>query len=123
VTYSGWHLTDNSRNELLKLVRPTRPRVYAHHVTYELGDNPTPPQAGDIRVVGTVDRLGVQALVVTVDGATHAPDGRLYHCTWSLDVDKSPKDSNTVLGMGWVPTLVSLRVDTEPFVHPQLLPG
>jgi protein PhnA len=63
----------------------------ASHVTRTVeaspGD-PLPPAIHHARVVGHIDDpMGVEALVVALDGSTARPDGGTWHITWSLADD------------------------------------
>jgi len=53
---------------------------------------------GPIKVVGYVDDgEGLEALVVSVNGSTERPDGKIYHITWSLNEGRKPVESNDLL--------------------------
>ena len=55
------------------------------------------------QAVGRVDdRRGVEALVVSLEGATDRPDGSTYHITWSLGDGRRARESNDVIrNCGW----------------------
>ena len=103
----GWLLDKMARQELLSLFPPVYPDVIAHHVTLQAkapASMPLPSaRAGEI--VGQADDgLGVQALVVSIEGTTDRPGGGTYHITWSLDRSqgRKPVDSNAVITeRGW----------------------
>jgi len=99
--YTAHVLDEESRMMLLMKYPPKYSKVIAHHVTLEFGvpsDTP-PPNYADVKLMGYTDSGdGLEALVVSVNGSTKRPDGKIYHITWSLDPDKySPKDSNDLL--------------------------
>lgn len=101
----GWLLDEGDRTALLARFPPRWPDVIAHHVTLAaLVTDPLPP-APQAEVVGWVDDgIGLQALVVALDGTTDRPDGSTYHITWSLDraAGRTAKQSNDVLAeRGW----------------------
>jgi hypothetical protein len=76
------------------------------------------PTATQAQVVGTVDDLmGVQALVLMIDGSTSRPDGSVYHITWSLGPGRKPVDSNKVIAhQGYKPVSpVAIEMDPQFF--------
>jgi hypothetical protein len=97
--YRGWKLLN--REELLEVFEPRFERVVAHHITLDLkGGIPEPVTA---RVVGYAsDDIGLEALVVSVDGTTVRPDGSIFHITWSLGSGYRPVDSKRIVKQGWV---------------------
>lgn len=99
--YSAYTIDTKVRPWLLSIIRPTRENVVAHHVTYYFGKNTLPPKA-KLEIVGVADADGAQALIVRVDGSIHRPDGKIFHCTWSLDDGVSASHSNDVIAnAGW----------------------
>jgi hypothetical protein len=102
--YSCYLLTEADREQLLAAFPPEFPDLIAHHITYEFGvskNSPPPPAAESVMVVGrAIDPvMGVEALVVEIDGTTLRPDGRAYHITWSLDREQGarPAHSNALI--------------------------
>ncbi|WP_150292594.1 hypothetical protein [Sphingobium estronivorans] len=99
---TGWKVDPADRTRLLELFPPAWPDVIADHVTLDAGATertPLPP-ASVGKIVGHVDDgLGLQVLVVAVDGTTDRPDGSTYHISWSLDRarDCKPVESNEVI--------------------------
>jgi hypothetical protein len=104
----GWELPAAERAKLRQIF----PATYAvdpaiqHHITLALGareDAPLPSATHGLVVGVADDGLGVQALVVSIDGTTVRPDGQTYHITWSLNraLGRKPSDSNRVLQRGW----------------------
>lgn len=104
----GWELPTADRNKL----RVRFPAAYAvdpaiqHHVTLATGvaeSTPLPTETRGIVVGIADDNLGVQALVVKIDGTTTRPDGGTFHITWSLDreIGRKPVESNRVIARGW----------------------
>jgi hypothetical protein len=60
--------------------------------------------------------MGVEALVVALDGSTARPDGGTWHITWSLADDRAARDSNAALAQGaWKPRDGG-RIDLIPAV-------
>jgi hypothetical protein len=65
------------------------------------------------------DDLGVEALIVEVDGTTDRPDGSTYHITWSLAEGREAIESNSVIArLGWQRVEPAIRVE----LHPQRFP-
>ena len=99
----GWKLDRGEREELLKAHPPAYKKVVADHVTLKVDPKaPLPPRVKAAIVGSTDDQEGVQAMVVTIDGATDRPDGSTYHITWSLGDGRRAVESNDVLKeRGW----------------------
>ena len=99
----GWKLDRGEREELLKAHPPAYEKVVADHVTLKVDPKaPLPPRVKAAIVGSTDDQEGVQAMVVTIDGATDRPDGSTYHITWSLGDGRRAVESNDVLKeRGW----------------------
>jgi len=99
--YTAYVLTDETREALLELYPPKYEKVIAEHITVDGGakKDATLPEPAWLKVIGEADSNdGLQALVVSVDGAYRRPDGKVYHITWSLDPDKyKPVDSNELI--------------------------
>lgn len=122
MAYSCWCLTEYQKDMLMRIFSPAYPDVIAHHVTCEIGsqDSLEVPEPAKIEIIGVADDgVGVQALVVTVNGNTERPNGGIYHITWSIDraAGRTPKDSNTVISKnGWTPLVLTTSVETHPKV-------
>ena len=101
---TGWTLDPREREALLKQFPPKFANVVAHHVTLatDAEQEPLPPEVRS-GIVGRVDDgAGVEAMVVTIDGATDRPDGSTFHITWSLAEGRSARESNDVIkARGW----------------------
>lgn len=100
--FSSFVFSDNlEREKLLKMFPPRFSDVFAHHVTIafgvpDLGDIPK----ANIAIVGySTDGIGIEALVVSVNGTIYRDDGKIYHITWSLNKRDGyrPKDSNILI--------------------------
>lgn len=100
----GWTLHEQERADLLKLYPPLYANAVAHHVTLfteaEGRDLPGPVRA---EIVGRADDgVGVEAMVVTINGDIARPDGSTFHITWSLGDGRRARESNDVLrARGW----------------------
>ncbi len=100
----GWMLDERERIKLLEQYPPRYEKVVAHHVTLatEAQDRDLPGPVRAAIVGRTDDGLGVQAMVVTIDGDTARPDGSTFHITWSLGAARRARESNDVLEeRGW----------------------
>lgn len=104
--YTGWTISDDERANLLAILPPSYPDVLAHHITHTFpATKETPlPVETTAEIIGVADNgVGVQALVVSINGTTERPDGKIFHLTWSLDRASGfrPNDSNKVILDGW----------------------
>lgn len=101
----GWLLDDADRRRVLERVAPRYAQLVAHHVTLkpDAATTEKAPPVSDAEVVGVADDgVGVQALVVRLDGRTSRPDGGVYHITWSLARGRRAVESNAVIAThGW----------------------
>lgn len=97
--YTGWLVDPDQREALLARFPARYPRVVAHHVTLKFGDQSAPaPEATLGEIIGEADDgLGVQALVVAIDGAPARPNGGTFHITWSLADGREARESNAVI--------------------------
>lgn len=118
----GWLLDAAERTALLERFPPRWPDVIAHHVTLASKVTDPLPSAQTGVVVGHVDDgVGLEALVVSIDGTTDRPDGSTCHITWSLDrtAGRAAKQSNDVLReRGWQPIENALAIRLVPSVLP-----
>jgi hypothetical protein len=97
---TGWKLDREQRKELLQQFPPRFRNVVADHVTLSAKASDRAPLPDEIvgEIVGRADDgLGVEAMVVRIDGTTDRPDGSTYHITWSLADGRRAKESNDVL--------------------------
>lgn len=106
---TGWRLQADERVSLLCRFPPCYARTVADHVTL------VPPSGGGAaaalpaattgRIVGRADDgVGVEALVVEIDGATDREGGGTFHITWSLAEGRAAKESNAVItALGFEP--------------------
>jgi hypothetical protein len=115
--YTGWLLDSAQREALLARFPPRYARVVAHHVTLKFGDREAhAPGAVAAEIVGEADdEVGVQALVVLIDGGEARPDGGTFHITWSLAPGREARESNDVIAArGWTPLQTSVPVRLLP---------
>jgi len=117
-TVTGWKLGQSDRELLLREFPPKYENVVADHVTLRVGATagaplPARPVA---EVVGRADDgIGVECLVVSLDGTTDRPDGSTFHITWSLGPTRKARESNDVLrDKGWAYLERPFAVDLEP---------
>lgn len=100
----GWTLDQGERTALLKQFAPRYGKVLAHHVTLATeAEGSDLPDAGRAQIVGHADDgVGVEAMVVAIDGDTARPDGSTFHITWSLGEGRRARESNDVIeDRGW----------------------
>ena len=120
---SGWKLDRGDRERLLSLMAPRYDCVVADHVTLRSGvqTGASPPPEAAARIVGAADDgLGVQAMIVEIDGTSARPDGGTFHITWSLGDGREAKESNDVLAaQGWTPLREPLAVELRPALWPR----
>lgn len=106
MSYIAFELTKDSRSKLANMFPPKYPDFIGHHVTYKFGVEPNTPLPKNVRsmkVVGYLSNgIGLEALIVEINGSKARPDGRVYHITWSLDRSAGfkPVDSNTMIMYG-----------------------
>ena len=97
--YTGYELTEQSREKLRELFPPKYSEFLGHHITEQFGvkdPSKVPDQPGEAKVIGYLDEgNGLEGLLVSIDGNTRRPDGSLYHITWSIDRSKGYKPVHT----------------------------
>ena len=108
--YLAFELSPSSRGDLLSKFPPKYARTVCHHITVEfnltedklaqiiqeLGENPS------FEVFGHSDDGSLECFNVLVNGKAldnmiYRPDGKFYHITHSLEANRKPVDSNTLL--------------------------
>jgi hypothetical protein len=114
----GWKLDREQRKELLQQFPPKYREVDADHVTLRTRaarDAPLPQETGGEIVGRADDGRGVEAMVVSIGGATDRPDGCTYHITWSLEPGRQAQESNDVLAeRKWIPFDLPMPVKLQP---------
>lgn len=101
--FTGYKLSEATRQILMDLFPPKYPDVIGHHVTEQFGVKKTdlaPEMPVSARIVGYVDDgQKVEGFLVEINGSVNRPSGGLYHLTWSIDRSKGakPVDTNAVL--------------------------
>lgn len=116
--YSAYVISPESRALIIKRHPALFPEQIAHHITYRFPDQERPPPVGEVRVVGYAKdiSLGLECLVVSIDGTSERPSGGIYHITLSLDrsLGAKPVLSNRILESGWERLESTYRVEVEP---------
>ena len=114
----GWKVDAREREDLLVRFPAAYEKPVADHVTLKARVDagsalPDPVQA---RILGRADDgIGVEAMVVEIDGTIDRPDGSTYHITWSLAEGRKAKESNDVIrGKGWLRWPEPVAVTLEP---------
>jgi len=113
----GWKIDRADRAALLARFPPLYRETVADHVTFGRKSSAPPlPDAARAVVVGRADDgLGVEALVVEVNGDTARWDGSTYHVTWSLEPGREARESNAVIAeRGWTPVAGRPSVGLAP---------
>ena len=117
MSYSGWLLGEQSKTELLKRFVPRFPDVIAHHVTLNrLRD--IPDEVDTAKVVGyATDNVGLETLVVEINGTMVRPDGAFYHITWSIDrsAGYKPVDSKKIIFQEGIEPCDPIPISLEAF--------
>lgn len=111
MSYTGYLITETSREKILKRFSPKYSRVICHHITEKFGV-PSTEEVPNIPHIIMVDGYydsgdGVEGLLVSVNGQYRRPDGNLYHITLSLNEGRTPAESNDYTEQG--------KVLREPF--------
>lgn len=101
----GWRLDRDQRATLLARYPARYANPIADHVTLSVKGSAPPPLVSTAEIVGHIDDgIGVEAMVVAIDGSTGRPDGKIWHITWSLADARAPRESNDVIAQfGWDP--------------------
>lgn len=100
MSYTAFVIDEISRKQLLQRYKPKFKDVYAHHVTFQMGENTELLNYKPMIVIyGYIMGENIETFLVTVDGKSVRPDGSKYHITWSLDKSKGvkPVDSNKLI--------------------------
>ncbi|SNS51271.1 hypothetical protein SAMN06265795_103152 [Noviherbaspirillum humi] len=119
MAYTAYLLTEESRRRILERFPPRFGDVACHHVTERFGVPPGKtrlPEPAEITVVGYACDASLEALVVTVNGRTQRPDGRVFHITLSLDrsLGRKPAQANEMIAASGWREVEPLPVDAVP---------
>lgn len=106
--YLAYRFNDQARTRLAEIFPPKYSEFVGHHVTVAFNVKSVEDLISNVptigKIVGHADNgIGLEALVVEVNGTTQRPDGKIYHITWSLDRQKGfrPSQSNELVKQGW----------------------
>mgnify|MGYP004047763979 CR=1 FL=1 len=141
--YTALKLSDDSRAQILEAFPPQFSNVACDHITLNFGvdqSSPLPDGEHVIEIIGhAINKDGIEALVVTVNGQDTRKDGSPYHITLSYDPDKNapasydlnkpvekrkerpfkPFHSNALISVdGYDPVVVDISIDTTPVFTP-----
>lgn len=100
MSFIGWRVAPEDHRMLLRNFPPKYEPVKEPHCTLTLGTRsrvPLPHPAQGLIIARADDLVGVETLLLSVDGETLRPDGGTYHITWSLAVGRRPRESNVVI--------------------------
>lgn len=119
--FTGYLLSESSRQKLLSLFPPKYPEVVCHHVTEQFGvpvGTEAPEKPESVVVVGYVnDEVGgVEGLLVQVDGSVNRKKDGMYHITLSLDRSKGAKPFHTNRVIHAAESVEPVRVEVTPKV-------
>ena len=116
--YTGYELSEESRNKLKKIFPPKYPMFLGHHITEKFGESDPdniPEQPEKAKVVGYVnDKKGIEGLLVSINGTTNRPDGSQYHITWSLDNSKGYKPVHTNKIISKAVSIKPINIEVTP---------
>lgn len=116
IFYSGWLISEESRETLLFYFGQTHSVLVAHHITeiYNVPENYRKPTATTAKVVGFAEDERIQALVVEINGSIIRPDGKIYHITWSKIPGVRDVESNMLLELGYDKVAVAIDISIIP---------
>lgn len=122
MAHTAYVLSPESRAAILQRFPPKFSDVICHHVTERFGvpeSKKFMPAPAEIIVVGYACDASLEALVVTVNGATARPDGMVYHITLSLERSegRKPVDSNRLIASAGWGTVSPLTIDVLPQIR------
>ena len=103
-TTIGWKVDRDQREQLLDRFPACYAEPVADHVTLKTDAQyePLPPEVRAEILGRADDGIGVEAMVVALDGSTDRPDGSTFHITWSLAPGRRAVESNEVIReRGW----------------------
>src|SRR3954465_6284801 len=113
----GWKADREQRAELLLQFPPRYVNADADHVTFKRAPGGAPlPGAAEAEIVGRADDgVGVEAMVVRLNGTTDRPDGSTWHITWSLADGRDANESNAVIAeRGWTELDLPMPITLTP---------
>jgi hypothetical protein len=122
--YIAFNLTPACREQILARFQPRYEHVFAEHVTYLYGVDrdvdvhikmPDKPRLL-VAYAYASDDVGLEALLVEVDGQRLRLDGKPYHLTLSLAEGRRQSDANQVIAtFSNRPLTEPIELDAEPF--------
>ena len=116
-TTIGWKVDRDQREQLLDRFPACYAEPVADHVTLKTDAQyePLPPEV-QAEILGRADDgIGVEAMVVALDGSTDRPDGSTFHITWSLGPGRHARESNNVISdHEWTRFAVPIPVTVTP---------
>lgn len=120
--YTGYLLSQDSRDKLRKIFPPKNSTWLGHHITETFGvpsDHPEPETPSRVQVVGYAESEGLEGLLVSIDGTTERPNGGKYHITWSIDKEKGvkPVHTNKIINDAQSITPIDIEVIPKTFTQ------
>jgi len=116
-TTIGWKVDRDQREQLLDRFPACYAEPVADHVTLKTDAQyePLPPEVRAEILGRADDGIGVEAMVVALDGSTDRPDGSTFHITWSLGPGRHARESNNVISdHEWTRFAVPIPVTVTP---------
>ena len=116
-TTIGWKVDRDQREQLLDRFPACYAEPVADHVTLKTDAQyePLPPEVRAEILGRADDGIGVEAMVVALDGSTDRPDGSTFHITWSLGPGRHAHESNNVISdHEWTRFAVPIPVTVTP---------
>lgn len=115
--YTGYLLSDDSRELLASIFPPKNPTWLGHHITEVFGvqaNHPAPEEPEIVQVIGYAEQDGIEGFLVSIDGNTQRPKGGLYHITWSIDKSKGRKPFHTNKIIGDAERISPINISVTP---------
>jgi hypothetical protein len=112
--YIAFNLTAASRQAVLNSFPPKFEEVRADHITFAFGvpADTILPASVPVEVVAYVCDSSLEALIVSVNGATTRPDGSVFHLTLSRSAGRKSLESNALAqDKSLWQSVVALRLD------------
>ena len=107
----------------MDLYTPRYKQIDCDHITIEY-DNPSEEledkyKNAPLEVIGYQSGVGVDCLVVSVNGSIYRPDGGIFHITLSIKGGHKPLESNALLKQQGYNTLIPFPIQAEAQMLPK----
>lgn len=118
--FTGYKLSEESRNKLKRLYPPKYSKFIGHHITHTYGvdkNEKAPENPNTCKVVGYIDKNGVEGFLVEINGSSLRNDGSKYHITWSIEDNRKPVDTNKYVNDATPIKPIDIDVISKNFHH------